>query len=56
MTGGVALSFVNPAPLPDLADDGVVVFTTFLGFTFFFAGLGLNGAGFSSTGGLAAVL
>ena len=56
MTGGVALSFVGPAPLPDLADEGVVVFATFLGLTFAVAGLGLNGAGFSSIGGLAAVL
>ena len=56
MTGEFALSFVGPAPLPDLADDGVVVFATFLGLIFAFAGLGLNGAGFSSTGGLAAVL
>ena len=56
MTGEFALSFVDPAPLPDLADDGVVVFATFLGFTFVFAGLGLYGAGCSSTGGLAAVL
>ena len=56
MTGELALSFVGPAPLPDLADDGVVVLATFLGFFFAFEGLGLNGAGFSSTGGLAAVL
>jgi hypothetical protein len=54
MTGEPALSFVGPAPLSDLADDGLVVFATFLGFFFAFEGLGLNG--FSSIGGLAAVL